>query len=164
MSLSRPGGQPDPLLTKSFDWSVADGADKPRDDTDYITRVIADATARLGVDHEKIVLAGNLRGGSMVRDVVCASPGQAQAFASYFGVFRDPMAETCAGGTHLFHSHGVEDKTVSIAGRKLEWQGEPFEQGDIPKWLGIWWQSLSCIEAAEPVNDAIALRMTRWRD
>jgi len=120
-------------------WTVADGGNYARDDVVFLAQAIADAVRRHGVDPERVLLAGFSRGGSMVWDVACRSPGIARAYASVAGAFWEPLPERCAGPADLFHAHGWMDRVVPLEGRPI---------GAGAKMQGDVFRSLSILRAA----------------
>jgi len=122
-------------------WSVRDGSVYDRDDLAFLAEVLDDA-ARHGVDRRRILLAGFSRGGSMVWDVACHTPGMARAYAPIGGAFWEPLPDRCEGPVDLFHTHGWTDRTVPIEGRAVD-HGR-LTQGDAFASLHILRATLGC--------------------
>jgi polyhydroxybutyrate depolymerase len=128
-ALIAPDGRITSTKYKNKNWAVNDGRDYERDDIRFMAEVIADITARHGIDRERILLSGFSRGGSMVWDVACRSPRLARAYAPVAGAFWEPMWQHCEAGVDLFHTHGWSDRTVPLEGRPLG--GGTLTQGDV---------------------------------
>ena len=143
-----PQGRPDPARPDQRDWNVADGYNQPRDDVAFLSAVIDDVMARYGTDPKRVLVAGFSRGASMAWDFACARPDMIAAVAATSGGFWEPFKPECAGPVHLFHTHGFNDQTVPLEGRKVSWGGRQFHQGNILKGLDIWREVNGCTGAA----------------
>ena len=143
------------------DWSVADTFDWPREDTVFLSAVIADAAERFDLDADRLLIAGYSRGGSMAWDLACRAPGLARAFASQSGAFWEPLPDACAGPVHLFHMHGLADRTVSFEGRKAVFFEHPFHQGSVMSGLDVLRDVNGCWGAAE-FTEEDAHFVKRW--
>ena len=131
------------------DWSVRDGATYPRDDIEFLGDVLKDATARAGVDPDRVLLSGFSRGGSMVWEVACLHPGFARAYAPVSGGFWLPMTQDCVGPVQMLHTHGFADTVVPLEGRAIPNSEIGIVQGDIWEGLQLWRR-----ENASPSNAA----------
>ncbi|PWE32911.1 polyhydroxybutyrate depolymerase [Maritimibacter sp. 55A14] len=143
-----PDGQPDIANARNLDWAVNDGHDWPRGDVRFLNAVLTDAVARFRLDGGRVLVAGFSRGGSMVWDFACASPGSAAAFAAVSGGFWEPMHESCAGPVHLLHTHGFGDRLVPVEGREVTFNGLDFVQGNLFKALDLWRRVNGCMVSA----------------
>jgi polyhydroxybutyrate depolymerase len=157
-----PDGQPARPGAPELDWSVEDGMAMPRDDVAFLNAVIADATARFGLDRNRVLVAGFSRGGSMVWDLACKAPGTAAAYAAIAGGFWEPMATSCAGPVHLHHSHGFADRTVPLEGRTARFGGTDFHQGNVVAGLDVWRRGMGCTGNADAVDTAGPLWTKAW--
>lgn len=136
-----PTGQKSPWGKR--DWSVRDGADRPRrDEVGFLKKVLNDVAGRIPVDSENVLLSGFSRGGSMVWDIACSAPETFKAYAPLAGGFWAPLPQRCAGPARLFHTHGWADGTVPLEGRRLG--RSRMVQGDIFAGLRIWRQTNGC--------------------
>lgn len=113
-----------------------------RDETDFLKRTVADASARFGTRRDRVLLAGFSAGGFMVTYLACAAPGTFSAYAPVAGGFWRPLPKSCAGPVRLFQTHGWTDTTVPIEGRIL--RNGAFEQGDIFAGLELWRLANQC--------------------
>ncbi|MEM7089117.1 MAG: alpha/beta fold hydrolase [Pseudomonadota bacterium] len=113
-----------------------------RDETAFLTEVVADATDRFGIDSDRVVLGGFSAGGFMVNYLACAAPQTFSAYVPVSGGFWRPHPETCAGPVRMFHTHGWTDNVVPLEGRILG--GGRFHQGDIFAGLEIWRVANEC--------------------
>jgi polyhydroxybutyrate depolymerase len=126
-ALIAPEGRRTSATRSQKNWSVRDGRDYERDDLAFLAEVLDDA-ARHGIDRGRVLLAGFSRGASMVWDVACHTPNLARAYAPVAGAFWEPLPESCAGGTDLFHTHGWADGVIPLEGRSVA--GGTLTQGD----------------------------------
>ncbi|MEM1161043.1 MAG: PHB depolymerase family esterase [Pseudomonadota bacterium] len=119
MALIAPDGRVTSKRWKNKNWAVNDGRPYERDDIAFMAEVLDDAAAKHGIDRDRVLLAGFSRGGSMVWDVACRTPGLAKAYAPVAGAFWEPMWDSCEGPVDLYHTHGWTDRTVPLEGRSL---------------------------------------------
>lgn len=122
-------------------WSFHPERPAARDEAAFLRAVVADASARHGVDAARVILAGFSIGGSMASYVACASPADFAAYAPVGGGFWRPHPEGCAGSVRLLHTHGWRDGTVPLEGRPL---GSGFVQGDVFAAFEIWREANGC--------------------
>ena len=115
---------------------------KGRDETEFLTDVVADAAERFGTSTETVMLSGFSAGGFMVNYLACDAPDTFTAYAPVAGGFWRPHPVECKGPVKLFHTHGWSDGTVPLEGRKLG--GGAFQQGDIFAGLEIWRAANAC--------------------
>lgn len=113
-----------------------------RDETDFLRRAVADASARFGTDAKSVLLAGFSAGGFMVTYLACTAPETFAAYAPVSGGFWRPLPDGCAGPVRLFQTHGWADRTVPLEGRVL--RSGQFEQGDIFQGMELWRQANGC--------------------
>lgn len=153
-----PQGTPDPGKPKQRDWNVQDGFGEPRNDVAFLNAVLDDVAARLGTDPDRVLLTGFSRGASMAWDFACAMPQRISALAVAAGGFWEPIPQSCAGPVNLFHTHGFNDRTVPLEGRRVSWEGVQYHQGNILKGLDVWREANDCTGAAD-INIATG---TNW--
>jgi polyhydroxybutyrate depolymerase len=115
-----------------------------RDETAFLTGVVADSAARFGTSTDRTILAGFSSGGFMVNYLACAAPESFAAYAPVAGGFWKPHPARCAGPVRLFHTHGWTDAVVPLEGRSLG--GGRFQQGDIFGGLVIWRHANACAD------------------
>lgn len=115
-----------------------------RDETQFLQDVVDDATARFGLDSDRILLSGFSAGGFMVNYLACSTPDRFTAYAPVAGGFWQPRPAECAGPVRLLHTHGWMDKTVPLEGRSLG--GGRFQQGDIFDGLRLWRATNACAD------------------
>lgn len=144
-------------------WSVSDNRPHPRDDHAFVALVIDDAVARFGLDRARVVLSGFSRGGSMVWDIACRTPGLARAYASVAGAFWDPLPAACAGPVDLHHTHGWTDRVVPLEGRSFG--NATIVQGDVFAGLFVLRAANGCA-ARQPETAPVAgdLWQRLWSD
>ncbi|WP_082015806.1 alpha/beta hydrolase family esterase [Leisingera sp. ANG-M7] len=146
---------------KPADWSVRDGWNTyPRNDTEFLRAVLADAAQRAGVDPERLLLSGFSRGGSMVWDMACQVPEFAAGYAGVSGGFWLPMTRDCKGPVALLHIHGFADTVVPLEGRAIP--GASVVQADVWEGLQLWRRENGCPSnaAAHEAEDGIWRK--RW--
>ncbi len=73
-----------------------------RDDAAFLSDVLDDAVKRLKIDRSRVLLTGFSRGGSMVWDVACQTPGAFTAYAAVGGGFWNPLPQLCKGSSSAF--------------------------------------------------------------
>jgi polyhydroxybutyrate depolymerase len=117
--------------------------DRPatRDETAFLTAVADDATARFGLERDRMLLAGFSIGGSMTSYVACARPDAFAAYAPVAGSFWRPHPTNCAGPVRLLHTHGKADRTVPLLGREVM---PGFVQGNVFDAMQIWRDANNC--------------------
>ncbi|WP_171174685.1 PHB depolymerase family esterase [Ruegeria sp. HKCCD8929] len=115
-----------------------------RDETAFLTAVVADAASRFGVDDDRVVLSGFSAGGFMVNYLACDAPDTFSAYAPVSGGFWRPHPVSCEGPVRMFHTHGWTDNVVPLEGRQLG--GGRFIQGDIFAGLEIWRAANECLD------------------
>ncbi len=145
-------------------WAFMAERGSTRDDIAFLQQVRDDATARFGLDPQRMLLAGFSVGGSMVSYLACARPGAFAAYAPVSGGFWRPHPESCAGPVRLLHTHGWNDTTVPLEGRILGGGdlSDPnvFAQGDIFRTMEIWRAANGCRGLRA---DAFATQGLFWR-
>lgn len=119
---------------------------------------------RHGLVWIRLLLSGFSRGGSMVWDVACLTPGFARAYAPAAGGFWLPMAHDCAGPVDLLHTHGFADKVVPLEGRSIENAdtGQVFIQADVWEGLQLWRRKNACRPNAEDHQVTDGQWRKRW--
>lgn len=110
-------------------WSFHPDFPARRDEHAFLDQVLEDATARFGLDRNRVLLSGFSIGGSMATYIACSTPDDFAAFAPVGGSFWRPHPAGCAGPVRLLHTHGWRDTTVPLEGRPL--RGGAIYQGDV---------------------------------
>lgn len=100
----------------------------------YFEDVIADATARFGIDADRIMMSGFSAGGMVTWELACQRPDLFAGFAPVSGTFWGGPPDACAGPASVIHIHGTTDKTVPLAGRPIG----PTKQGDVREVLAMY--------------------------
>lgn len=116
-------------------------ADRRNEDV-FLRDVLADASARHGLDPDRAILSGFSNGAFQVAYQACRSPEDFTAYAPVSGTFWRPQPTTCAGPVRLLQTHGWRDRTVPLEGRPLG--GGRFEQGDVFAGLALWRETNGC--------------------
>lgn len=163
-ALIAPDGVRTSATRPNKNWAVNDGRVYDRDDIGFLQQVLDDATARHGIDRDRVLLSGFSRGGSMVWDVACHAPGFARAYAPVAGAFWEPLPAACDGPVDLFHVHGWTDRTVPLEGRPL--RNGQMVQGDVFQSLFILREADGCANR-QPASATIgegAVLTRAWSD
>lgn len=129
---------PDGLLRT---WAHQGAPSRARDEIAFLRAVVADAKARWPIETRRVVAAGFSQGGSMVWDLACRAPEGFTAFLPFSGGFWEPIPERCAGAVDLRHVHGLDDRTVPMAGRAVVGS---FRQADIRAGFARWVSADGC--------------------
>ncbi len=120
----------------SGSWSYPGSPSQDRDEFRFFDEMLSDVSNRFPVDRKKILLSGFSMGGSMVWNLACYKGEDYAGFAPIAGAFWDPIPATCPSPlTNLYHTHGVEDKTVPMVGRAI---GANWHQSDVFDSLDVW--------------------------
>ncbi len=107
-----------------------EGVDEPA----YFDAVLSDATARFGIDPQKVLVSGFSSGGMMVWHLACYRGNAFAGFVPMSGTFWEPVPDDCpTGAVNLIHYHGTEDPTVPLAGRQIK----DAHQGDVYKAIAM---------------------------
>jgi polyhydroxybutyrate depolymerase len=136
--------------------------DRPatRDETAFLIAVADDATARYGLQRDRMLLAGFSIGGSMTSYVACAEPKAFAAYAPVAGSFWRPHPETCFGPVRLFHTHGKADQTVPLLGREIM---PGFVQGNVFDAMQIWREANACSSPAPDATRTLGIyKIEEW--
>ncbi|WP_208979357.1 alpha/beta hydrolase family esterase [Pseudovibrio axinellae] len=117
-------------------WSYPGSPSQDRDEFAFFDEMLSDVSDRFPVDRDKILLAGFSMGGSMVWNLACYQGENYAGFAPIAGAFWDPIPQECPSPlTNLYHTHGIEDKTVPMVGRAI---GANWRQSDVFDSLDVW--------------------------
>jgi len=119
------------------DWALPGSPHPPagRDEMAYADNVIADVTARFGIDPTRIVASGFSAGAMLVWNLACERGSSFAGFVPISGTFWAPVPESCASApASLIHIHGDSDKTVPLLGRPIA----RTRQGAVPKALAMY--------------------------
>lgn len=86
----------------------------------YIEDVLADASARHGIDRSRLMATGFSAGGMMIWTLICHGSELFQGFAPIAGTFWKPEPETCdSPPADVLHIHGTSDRIVPLEGRPI---------------------------------------------
>lgn len=101
----------------------------------YVEAVIADASAKFGIDQGKLVASGFSAGGMLVWNLACARPQTFVGFVPYSGTFwLEPQSDCATPAASLIHIHGDNDSTVPLDGRQIG----PTRQGKVSDALAMY--------------------------
>jgi polyhydroxybutyrate depolymerase len=135
-------------------WDFHPDRHATRDETAFLTSVADDATARFGLQRDRMLLAGFSIGGSMTSYVACARPEAFAAYAPVAGSFWRPHPKACAGPVRLFHTHGKADRTVPLEGREIM---PGFVQGNVFDAMRIWRNANVCPSDAPDATRSLGI-------
>ncbi|MEL6768100.1 MAG: hypothetical protein AAFP17_13040 [Pseudomonadota bacterium] len=86
-------------------WRLAGTETGGRDDLTFLEIVLADASARHGIDRDRVLLTGHGLGASLVWEAACLDPELAGAYAPRDGGFWGALPEGCTAPVRLMHIH-----------------------------------------------------------
>ncbi len=151
LGLIKSGKMVKTLLARGYAVITPEGIDstwsfrgKGRDDVAFIRTIADDAAKRGNIARDRMLLAGFSLGGSMVAYVACRNPEAFKAYASIAGTFWKPEPDHCAGPVNYFHTHGVKDTTMPVAGRRV---GSGLQQANLLESLAILARASGCHDA-----------------
>lgn len=84
------------------------------DDLGFLDRVVADATARFGLDGGRLYLTGMSNGAILAETYAAARPGRVRAVAGVSGTMQ--ASQRVQGPVPLLHIHGTADTQVPYGG------------------------------------------------
>ncbi len=114
----------------------------PRDDVDFIQRVIRDAGIRHRIDTARLIFAGQSDGGFFIWELACHRPEIAAAFAVHAGSYGGPLPPRCRRPVRFLQTHGTTDEVVPIEG---ELRYGPFVEGaDLREGLALLAETNGC--------------------
>ncbi|GHB23869.1 hypothetical protein GCM10007094_09780 [Pseudovibrio japonicus] len=117
-------------------WSYPGSPSQDRDEFKFFDELVDDISERFPIDRDKIMLSGFSMGGSMVWNLACYQGENYAGFAPIAGAFWDPIPAACPSPlTNLYHTHGIDDKTVPMVGRAI---GANWRQSDVFDSLDVW--------------------------
>lgn len=88
----------------------------PRNDLDFLRRVIEDARLRHNIDPRRVLFAGQSDGGALIWEIACHNPEMGAAFAVHAGGYGGPLPKTCRKPVRFLHAHGTADTVVPMTG------------------------------------------------
>lgn len=142
-------------------WNLRHEPEGSRDDARFIERVIDDASRRFRLDRQRILLAGQSRGGFLVWEISCHEPGIAAGYAVHAGGYLGPMPRTCARPVRMLHSHGLEDDVVPYSGEPLVSGGVPMAR--IETSMASMARTNDCAGGPADADTMLGLVRTQWK-
>lgn len=145
-------------------WGFHPSSPQQPADIAFLAAVRDDAVERLGLDPQRIMLAGFSIGGSMVAYTACNAPDSFAAYAPIGGNFWRPHPTECAGPVRMLHTHGWTDGVVPLEGRVVNDlpadDPNAFAQGDIFYAMSVWRDANGCrhLKADRFVTDGLFWR------
>jgi polyhydroxybutyrate depolymerase len=94
----------------------ARAGEHPRDDLDFLRRVIRDAAVRHSIDRDRVIFAGQSDGAFMIWEIACHAPQMGAAFAVHAGSYGGPLPGRCTRPVRFLQAHGARDRTVPLDG------------------------------------------------
>ncbi len=98
-------------------WALRSEPRAARDEVAFVRRVIEDAARRFRLDRERVLLAGQSRGGFLVWEIACHDPGLAAAYAVHAGSYLGELPAECDRPVRFLQTHGAADTVVPVAGK-----------------------------------------------
>ena len=124
----------------------------------YFDAVVADVTARFGIDASRIMMSGFSAGGMVTWELACQRPDLFAGFVPLSGTFWQGPPASCTAPASLIHFHGTADRIVPLAGRPI---GDT-KQGDIAEVLAMYRAQggFGSIERVGPLDDVSCQRQS----
>lgn len=153
------------VAPKSLDagWSLDNGPNRPPGasvvELQFFDVLVADLTARFPIDGDRLMATGFSAGGMMVWTLACYRSDLFAGFAPIAGTFWDPVPDHCPTPMpHLFHVHGLADRTVPLAGREIG----TARQGNVHSALDLYRRESGAGADSERF-ETLDLACERWR-
>ncbi|GMG80827.1 hypothetical protein LNKW23_00390 [Paralimibaculum aggregatum] len=134
----------------------------PRDDVDFLRRVVFDARRRVNIDPGRIIWAGHSDGGYMVFEMACHHPEMGVAFASHAASYGGMLPRACRRPVRLLHTHSPDDRIVPFAGERR--QGPIVDSADLGEALGLIARTNRCRRGPEPAGRFFGFERQTWSD
>lgn len=106
-------------------WSLRHEASQARDEAAFLRQVIEDIGRRFPIDRNRILFAGQSRGGFLAWEIACHVPDLGSAFAVHAAGYLGPLPQHCQRPVRLLHTHGVADPIVPMSHREFFSGGAP---------------------------------------
>jgi polyhydroxybutyrate depolymerase len=104
-------------------WNIGEGHGArrllpPRDDLEYLARVVADVRANIAIDPARIFIVGYSLGGMTSFSLACRNPGLFRAVAAVASQFPDMFSDDCANALPdgVLLIHGTDDDVIPFEG------------------------------------------------
>jgi polyhydroxybutyrate depolymerase len=98
-------------------WSLRNEPRQARDEIAFLRQVLEDAARRFPVDRNRILIAGQSRGGFLTWEIACHAPELGSAFASHAGGYLGDLPRRCQRPVRLLETHGLSDDVVPMTRR-----------------------------------------------
>jgi len=131
----------------------------PRDDREFLARVLADARARFNIDRNRLIFVGQSDGGFFIWEIACERPDMAAAYAVHAASFGWRLPDRCRAPVRFLQGHGRRDRVVPFeAARNADGavMGVP-----VPQALALMARSARC--GGDPVGERLhGFERLRW--
>ncbi|MGF1501858.1 MAG: alpha/beta hydrolase family esterase [Paracoccaceae bacterium] len=154
LQVDYPGGE------RGTGWGRRLRRNHPRDDLDFLARVIADARKRFNIDPERVIFAGQSDGGYLIWEIACHRPDMGTAFAVHAASYGGALPARCRRPVKFLQSHGTRDEVVPISGE--ERQGPWIVSADLRDALGLLARTNGCGTDPRPGGRFHGFDRTRW--
>lgn len=146
-------------------WALRSEPEQARDEVAFLRDVLDDAARRFGLDRERVLLAGQSRGGFLIWEIACHEPDLASAYAVHAGSYLGELPQECERPVRFLQTHGVADQVVPFEGRAVP--GEPAwtQLNPVRESLALLARTNDCA-SAEPGEPELDLGFARqgWSD
>ncbi len=133
----------------------------PRDDFDFLKRVLREVELKHRVDLSRLVWAGQSDGGFMIYDIACHRPELGVAFAVHAAGYAGTLPSTCEKPVRFLHTHGTADEIVPFAGRLVT--GPVLQANDLSETLAVMAKSNGCEAKPEVEDDYFGFERRSWQ-
>jgi polyhydroxybutyrate depolymerase len=95
-------------------WSLRHEVRQARDEIAFLRRVMENVARRFPIDRDRVLIAGQSRGGFLAWEIACHAPELATAFAVHGGGYLGPLPRRCGRPVRMLHAHGLSDPVVPM--------------------------------------------------
>lgn len=131
----------------------------PRDDLDFLRRVLRDASLRHNIDTGRVLFAGQSDGGFMIWEIACHTPELGAAFAVHAASYGGPLPERCKRPVRFLHTHGTRDDVVPAGGIRF---GPVTAAAPVPEALAMLARTNRCARGPEEAGRLASFRHEVW--
>ncbi len=132
----------------------------PRNDIDFLRRVLDTVALNYNIDLERLVWTGQSDGGFMIYEIACHHPEMGVAFAVHGAGYAQRLPQGCKRPVRFMHAHGVEDDIVPFSGRLVT--GPILQSNDLMETLAMMARSNGCKTAPQAARPYFGFERTRW--
>ncbi|HSF95776.1 MAG TPA: hypothetical protein VLA52_12185 [Thermohalobaculum sp.] len=144
-------------------WALRSDREPVRDEFAFLGRVVENVAQRFPIDRNRILIAGQSRGGFLTWEIACHKPDLGAAFAVHAAGYLGRLPERCARPVRLLHSHGLADTVVPLGSQPVFSGGNPLPA--LAETLDMMARSNGCRDS-DPSEDRAFYEFARrsWAD